>query len=258
MANYNSGYTGQDLDSAIKLSRSGIAELFSTSKTYAVGDLAVYSGNLYKCNTAITTAGAWNSNKWSVTTVDEELDSVSGLPSGGTAGQVLTKVSAGDGDATWNDAPSVGQPLYIGTLSGASSTIDANTLEGHSASYFQPALVSGTNIKTINSQSLVGSGNVTISFTKSDLGLGNVDNTSDANKPISTATQTALNAKQATLVSGTNIKTINSTSLLGSGNISIGTGNVSSSEISTVKVLTQTEYDAISSKNSKTLYCIKS
>jgi len=42
-----------------------------------------------------------------------------------------------------------------------------------------------------------------------------------ANLPISTATQTALDAKQATLVSGTNIKTINSTSLLGSGNISI-------------------------------------
>lgn len=33
--------------------------------------------------------------------------------------------------------------------------------------------------------------------------------------------QSALNAKQATLVSGTNIKTINSTSLLGSGNITI-------------------------------------
>jgi hypothetical protein len=32
--------------------------------------------------------------------------------------------------------------------------------------------------------------------TKSDVGLGNVDNTSDANKPISTATQTALDAKQ--------------------------------------------------------------
>ena len=31
--------------------------------------------------------------------------------------------------------------------------------------------------------------------TKSDVGLGNVDNTSDANKPISTATQTALNDK---------------------------------------------------------------
>lgn len=33
------------------------------------------------------------------------------------------------------------------------------------------------------------------SVTKTDIGLGNVDNTSDLNKPISTATQTALNAK---------------------------------------------------------------
>lgn len=32
---------------------------------------------------------------------------------------------------------------------------------------------------------------------KSDVGLGNVDNTSDLNKPISTATQTALNAKSS-------------------------------------------------------------
>lgn len=57
----------------------------------------------------------------------------------------------------------------------------------------QNALVSGTNIKTIEGQSLLGSGN--IDLTKSDVGLGNVDNTSDANKPISTATQTALNLK---------------------------------------------------------------
>jgi hypothetical protein len=55
--------------------------------------------------------------------------------------------------------------------------------------------------------------------TKAQVGLGNVDNTSDANKPISIATQTALNAKQDTLVSGTNIKTINGESVLGSGNI---------------------------------------
>lgn len=59
------------------------------------------------------------------------------------------------------------------------------------------------------------------SYTKTEVGLGNVDNTSDANKPVSTATQTALNAKQATLVSGTNIKTINGTSLLGSGNLEV-------------------------------------
>ena len=35
------------------------------------------------------------------------------------------------------------------------------------------------------------------SVTKAQVGLGNVDNTSDASKPISTATQTALNGKQA-------------------------------------------------------------
>ena len=36
------------------------------------------------------------------------------------------------------------------------------------------------------------------------------------------ALQSDLNGKQATLVSGTNIKTINSTSILGSGNITVG------------------------------------
>jgi hypothetical protein len=59
---------------------------------------------------------------------------------------------------------------------------------------------------------------------KTAVGLGNVDNTSDANKPVSTATQTALNAKQDTLISGTNIKTINGNSILGSGNLSISGG----------------------------------
>jgi hypothetical protein len=57
----------------------------------------------------------------------------------------------------------------------------------------QDTLVSGTSIKTIEGQSLLGSGNIDLS--KSDVGLSNVDNTSDTNKPISTATQTALNLK---------------------------------------------------------------
>ena len=60
------------------------------------------------------------------------------------------------------------------------------------------------------------------SVTKTQVGLGNADNTSDLSKPISTATQTALNTKQATLVSGTNVKTINSNSILGSGNLAVG------------------------------------
>jgi hypothetical protein len=57
--------------------------------------------------------------------------------------------------------------------------------------------------------------------TKTDVGLGNVDNTSDLDKPVSTATQTALNGKQATLVSGTNIQSINNASILTTGNINL-------------------------------------
>ena len=58
---------------------------------------------------------------------------------------------------------------------------------------------------------------------KADVGLGNVDNTSDADKPISTAVQTALDAKQDTLVSGTNIKTINGASILAAGDLELAT-----------------------------------
>lgn len=43
----------------------------------------------------------------------------------------------------------------------------------------------------------------TVTLTKSDVGLANVDNTSDANKPISTATQTALDGKEPTITAGT-------------------------------------------------------
>jgi len=66
-----------------------------------------------------------------------------------------------------------------------------------------------------------------VTLVKGDVGLGNVDNTADADKPISSATQSALNAKQSTLVSGTNIKTINGDSLLGSGDITVGGGGIS-------------------------------
>jgi hypothetical protein len=52
----------------------------------------------------------------------------------------------------------------------------------------------------------------------------NVPTASAANRgALSAADWTTFNGKQAALVSGTNIKTINSTSLLGSGNITVGT-----------------------------------
>lgn len=53
--------------------------------------------------------------------------------------------------------------------------------------------------RQINSKDLT----VDITLDKTDVGLTNVDNTSDANKPVSTAAQTALNAKEATISTGT-------------------------------------------------------
>ena len=50
-----------------------IAPAFSTSSTYEVGDVVVYEHVLYKCITAISTAGAWDSSKWSQTTVAESV-----------------------------------------------------------------------------------------------------------------------------------------------------------------------------------------
>lgn len=48
-----------------------------------------------------------------------------------------------------------------------------------------------------------------VTLTKADVGLSNIDNTSDANKPISTATQTALNGKQSTITGGATTITTN-------------------------------------------------
>ena len=53
---------------------------------------------------------------------------------------------------------------------------------------------SASQVKSAYDHSVVTTGNPH-SVTKTDVGLGNVDNTSDANKPVSTATQTALDNK---------------------------------------------------------------
>ena len=103
------------------------------------------------------------------------------------------------------------EKLDIDTASSTYATIDS--LEAHTSDTSNPHAV-----------------------TKAQVGLGNVDNTSDLAKPISNATQSALDlkanisdveadleTKQDTLVSGTNIKTINNNTILGSGNIQLQT-----------------------------------
>ncbi len=77
------------------------------------------------------------------------------------------------------------------TRSSADTTLQGNiTSEVNRATAAEALLVPKTT--TVNGHAL--SANVTVS--KSDVGLGNVDNTSDASKPVSTAQQTALDLKQ--------------------------------------------------------------
>jgi hypothetical protein len=87
----------------------------------------------------------------------------------------------------------------------------------------QATLISGTNIKTINSTTLLGSGDLAV---------------------------------QPTLVSGTNIKTINSTSLLGSGNVSvIPTHTGTTYSTNSIQTVTAAEYAALT-PNASTIYFI--
>lgn len=46
---------------------------FSTSSTYQVGDYVMYQGKLYKCTTTITTSGAWDSTKWSLAILSDDV-----------------------------------------------------------------------------------------------------------------------------------------------------------------------------------------
>jgi hypothetical protein len=108
----------------------------------------------------------------------------------------LVEISEDAGGGTYVTKSVTGANIKSGlqpTLVSATNikTINSTTLLGSGDLAVQPTLVSATNIKTINSTTLLGSGDLAV---------------------------------QPTLVSGTNIKSINSTTLLGSGDLVIGSG----------------------------------
>ena len=114
----------------------------------------------------------------------------------------------------------VGSTLNIPQYSGGGGASGVSSLEGLSGAL---DLVAGTGILITNN----GSSQITITNTG---GSGGTVNWGAIGGTLSSQTdlQNALNAKQGLLVSGSNIKTINGTSLLGSGDITISSGGVSS------------------------------
>ena len=144
-------------------------------------------------------------------------------------------------------------------------TNDSGFVNDYQLSGKQDKLTSGTNIKTINNESILGSGNIATASQSELTNLATtVGNQASAITALNTAVfkngdnqfdvvngridgvssvldsaltdienvETAVADKQNTLVSGTNIKTVNGNSLLGSGNIEIGGSGTVDTEMS--------------------------
>ena len=121
----------------------------------------------------------------------------------------------------------------------------------------QDVLVSGTNIKTINGNSILGDGNIVIEGGGSSINVVQSTGTSTGDVMSQSAVTASLSGKQDTLVSGTNIKTVNNQSLLGSGNIDIQGGGgditvVQTTGTSTGDVMSQSAVTASLSGKSNT------
>lgn len=104
-----------------------------------------------------------------------------------------------------------------------------------------------TSAKVSSYDSHIASTSNPHSVTKAQVGLGDADNTSDLNKPISTATQTALNAKASSA---------DNTSIVDNGTAitTVGVKEQNASAVIKKWVGTKAQYDAITTKDSNTEY----
>lgn len=115
----------------------------------------------------------------------------------------ITKADIGLGNV--DNTSDANKPISTATQTALNNKVDKANGMGLSTNDFTDALKdklegieSGAQVNTVtgvkgDSESTYRTGNINV--TKANIGLGNVDNTSDANKPISTATQTALDTK---------------------------------------------------------------
>jgi len=123
--------------------------------------------------------------------VDDVLEyaNLAGFPATGTAGKIFVAIDTGK-VYRWSGT------VYI-EISPSPGSTDGVT-EGSTNLYHTTARAAAA----APVQSVAGKTG-TVSLVKADVGLGSVDNTSDADKPVSTATSTALSGKEPTITAGT-------------------------------------------------------
>jgi hypothetical protein len=143
-----------------------------------------------------------------------------GVPVGGATGQVLAKASNTDYDTAWVNAGSGGGA--VDSVNGQTGVVvlDADDIDDAETTH---KFVTSTDITNLSNLSGTNTGDQDLSGYEL---LSNKENTTIDNNttkyPTVNLLKTGLDAKQDALVSGTNIKTINTQSILGSGDITIG------------------------------------
>lgn len=185
----------------------------STSPTVQAGETGTADNYIYS-------AGSGNKNVISQIETNSDVDDTLKNPN-----YVPIKVTG------WNGQGATGASTRIlGATSeraGVMSAADKTKLDGIDMTTKQDKLTSGENIKTINGESVLGSGNLVIggvdAYTKAEADEKFATNTQVTE--LTNDVSTLQTDKQDKLVSGTNIKTINGDSILGNGNLVIQSGN---------------------------------
>ena len=229
-----SNYLNWDGGSTNLVASTGRTSLGATTLGSNLFTLTNVSEITYPRFNADNTVSALNTNAF-ITAIGAIASTEKGSASGVAPLNASSKIDSSYLPVFTSDVTSVNGQTGVVTIPvpDVNTTIQGNTFNGVNqlvkldATGKLPAIDGSQLTGIISSVTSVNGYTGTVILTKSDIGLANVDNTSDLNKPISTATQTALNGKQDNLVSGTSIKTINGQSVLGSGDIVITGGGSS-------------------------------
>lgn len=94
----------------------GIAPVFSTTKTYAVGEHVLYNGEVYRCKTAVASAGAWVASNWTKASLSEDLE-----------GEVSELKSAINGEEIAVSGGSLKTGYYVKNNGAVTSSANFNT-----------------------------------------------------------------------------------------------------------------------------------
>lgn len=150
-----------------------------TVHSHVASDVSDFSGAVQDTISASLVAGT-------NVTIDHD-DTAGTVTIGATPGAGVTDLSVATTTATVTVASSTGNDAVIATATGGAAGVmtasDKSKLDNIEA---------GAQVNTVTS---VAAKTGAVTLTPADVGLGSVDNISDADKPVSSLTQTALNGK---------------------------------------------------------------